>query len=101
MLMTAAIVGIVVWVLVVGMALGLGPNADEQQPATPEMAVAPARFFAGENRIPAALVNLPIDLIVSQLEYHIRLEQAAAENFLHAPNLRNLHARTSSSLLGN
>jgi hypothetical protein len=42
---------------------------------------------------------VPIDVLLLQLERHVRLEQAAAESFLMAPTVENLHSRTSSPLV--
>ena len=42
--------------------------------------------------------RLPSDLLMLQLERHIRLELAAAEGFLDSPTTEMLHAPTSSPL---
>lgn len=56
----------------------------------------PARFFA-DGQKPTAPV--PVEVLVLQLERHIRLEQAAAEAFLHQPTRESLHSRTVSPLV--
>ncbi|MBI5508704.1 MAG: hypothetical protein HY903_08115 [Deltaproteobacteria bacterium] len=99
MLATAAIIGLVVWFLGVGLVLGLGAFSEpDMVEAKPEAMVAKSEFFAAENRIPDPWHNVPIDLILSQLEHHIRLEDAAAESFMHEPSKQSLRARTLSSL---
>lgn len=56
----------------------------------------PARFFTdapvGERLVPRQALLLAI-------ERHVRLEQAAAESFLHAPTVESLHSRTTSPLV--
>jgi hypothetical protein len=36
---------------------------------------------------------------LAQLENHVRLEQAAAESYMRAPNAALLHSRTISTLV--
>ena len=40
-----------------------------------------------------------IEVLLSQIENHVRLEQAAAESFLSLPATETLHARSASTLL--
>lgn len=47
----------------------------------------------------APRAQVPIEVILLQLERHVRLEQAAAESFLVSPTLESLHSRTSSPLV--
>jgi hypothetical protein len=54
-------------------------------------------FFA-EAPAPSA-PTVPIEVLLLQIERHVRLEQAAAETFLHAPTAQSLHCRTSSPLV--
>ena len=67
----------------------------EQEPEKP--AVKPAlpapRFFVDPSR------QVPIEALLLQIENHVRLEQAAAECFLEAPNAAHLHSRTTSALV--
>jgi hypothetical protein len=59
-----------------------------------------ARFFVDPPVIPmAAHARMPIEALLLQIENHVRLEQAAAESFLLAPNSARLHSRTSSPLV--
>ena len=57
------------------------------------------RFFAVEAPRPAAPPRVPIEVLLLQLERHVRLEQAVAESFLHAPSKQALHSRTTSPLV--
>lgn len=70
------------------------PNAP--QPRKDVQPAVPARFFA-DGRAPVSPV--PVEVLVLQLERHIRLEQAAAEAFLHQPTRESLHSRTQSPLV--
>lgn len=58
----------------------------------------PARFFAQPVAAPPAAARVPIELLLSDIERHVRLEQAAAEAFLEVPTRDALHARSSSPL---
>jgi hypothetical protein len=63
-------------------------------------ASAPDAAPAGEPaapRTPAELV--PIEALLLRIEQHIRLEQAAAESFLHTPTGQSLQSRTTSPLV--
>lgn len=60
----------------------------------------PARFFVNTAGLPlAARSEVPIEVLLLQIENHVRLEQAAAECFLESPNASVLHSRTTSALL--
>ena|SRR3974390_2312298 len=63
-------------------------------------AVSPTRFFVDRPVLPVAARNrLPVEALLLQLESHVRLEQAAAQNFLESPNASLLHSRTISPLV--
>jgi hypothetical protein len=42
---------------------------------------------------------VPVEALLLKIEQHIRLEQAAAESFLHSPTGESLHSRTTSRLV--
>jgi hypothetical protein len=71
-------------------------------PAQPEFplvkAVAPARFFSDRAPVPPAVppLQVPIEVLLLQIENHVRLEQAAAESFLAFPSQALLHSKTTS-----
>ena len=71
--------------------------------AQPEMHVvkgAPARFFA--ERVTPTIpmpMPIPIEVLLQQLENHVRLEQAAAESFVAFPSHAQLHSKTASPFL--
>jgi len=64
-------------------------------------AVAPARFFSDRAPVPAVVpsVQVPIEVLLLQIENHVRLEQAAAESFLAFPSQGLLHSKTTSPLV--
>jgi stage V sporulation protein SpoVS len=63
-------------------------------------AAAPTRFFVDPPALPmAARTRVPIEALLLQIENHVRLEQAAAECFLEAPNASRLHSRTTSTFV--
>lgn len=65
----------------------------------PKPLTAPRRFFAEGVTPPVAGVGrprVPIEVLLAQIENHVRLEQAAAECFLEAPGAVLLHSKTIS-----
>jgi hypothetical protein len=62
-------------------------------------ALAPPRFFAQAPVAPAVSARVPIEVLLSDIERHIRLEQAAAEAFLEVPSRDALHSQSGSPLL--
>jgi len=73
------------------------PVQPELRPVKP---VAPSRFFADKvvppNR-PRSYV--PTEVLLAQIEDHVRLEQAAAQAFLESPTHAQLHTKTISAFL--
>jgi len=69
------------------------------------VALEPQRFFASAvDGAPAAgpgpeAEPVPVEALLLRIEQHIRLEQAAAESFLHTPSGQSLHSRTTSRLV--
>ena len=64
----------------------------KEKPALKPAIPAP-RFFVDPAR------QVPIEALLLQIENHVRLEQAAAECFLQAPDSARLHSRTTSPLV--
>ena len=59
-------------------------------------------FFAEAAKAPLAVSAhppVPLEVLLLQIERHVRLEQAAAESFLDAPTSASLHSRTTSPLV--
>jgi hypothetical protein len=97
---------------VTAMAFGAATRDDQpREPAQPEqrpvlaLPMEAPRFFVDTGRpIPAPLLHaaqprVPIEVLLSQIERHVRLEQAAAESFLDFPTPESLHSRTTSPLV--
>lgn len=79
------------------------PREQEPAVAVPDAArvIQGARFFAEDRRreIPPAISPVPIEVLLLQLERHVRLEQAAAESFHWSPTAEALHMHTVSPLV--
>lgn len=76
---------------------GVDPIPEAPAPARrPATAAAAPRFFAEQATVDPAV---PIEVLLLQLEQHIRLEQAAAEAFLTEPTRQSLHSQTVSPLV--
>lgn len=87
----------------VALAFGAAMRSEPwNSPAQPELplvkAATPARFFSDRSPVPPAVspVQVPIEVLLLQIENHVRLEQAAAESFLAFPSQALLHSKTSS-----
>lgn len=69
----------------------------------------PQRFFASAPAAPPRAEAtakegtepdlVPVEALLLRIEQHIRLEQAAAEAFIHRPTDASLHSRTTSRLV--
>ena len=59
----------------------------------------PSRFFADDRLGAGASPVVPIEVLLLQIERHVRLEQAAAEMFRDSPTAEVLHAPTTSPLV--
>jgi len=79
-----------------------GERVEAPRPAE-QLARAPQRFFASAPGSEPAKVPgeelVPVEALLLQIEQHIRLEQAAAESFLHTPTGQSLQSRTTSRLV--
>lgn len=72
-------------------------SAPAGQPALPAVKATPARFFSDRVVPPIPPQPLvPIEVLLQQIETHVRLEQAAAESFVEFPTHALLHSKTSS-----
>jgi hypothetical protein len=68
------------------------------QPGLPVVKAEPARFFSDRVMppIPPQPQQVPIEILLQQIENHVRLEQAAAESFVRFPTQALLHSKTTS-----
>ena len=91
--------------------VAFAPSQDEQAALVALPVARPAitvplthpRFFAEAAAVPlaasAAHAQVPIEVLLMQIERHVRLEQAAAESYVDAPTTASLHSRTTSPLV--
>jgi hypothetical protein len=70
------------------------------QPTVPAKPAVPARFFS-DRMLPIIppQPRVPIEVLLRQIEDHVRLEQAAAESFLELPTEALLYTKTTSPLV--
>jgi hypothetical protein len=87
-------------VAVCAAAFGAATRGEAQPETQPEkrLALEPPRFFASPAANPAEAPAVPVEFLLTQIERHVRLEQAAAEAYLHLPTRDALHSRTTSPL---
>lgn len=71
----------------------------ERTPRQPARALAEPHFFVQPDRAAVPPAGVPIEVLLLQIERHVRLEQAAAESFHLYPTAESLHARTVSPLV--
>lgn len=94
-----SLLGVAVSAVAFGAAVRGQPDGDAERAQTRPTVVLPVPpFFVGDE-VPPARPRVPVDVLLLQLERHVRLEQAAAESFLLSPTLESLHTRTSSPLV--
>ena len=66
----------------------------------PVVEAAPSEFFAPAPAVaPMARPIVSVDVLLLQIERHVRMEQAAAESFMAMPTAEMLHMRTASPLV--
>jgi len=96
------VAGVVFVALAFGAAMRSESWNSSVQPELPLVqAAAPARFFSDRVAVPRSVPPLqgpqvPIEVLLLQIENHVRMEQAAAESFLAFPTHALLHSKTTS-----
>ncbi len=93
------VVGVVFVALAFGAAMRSEPWNSAVQPEIPLVkAAAPARFFSDRPPAPPTVPpwQAPIEVLLLQIENHVRMEQAAAESFIAFPTQALLHSKTTS-----
>ena len=98
-----SVMGIGIAALAFGAATRSRSSDSTVQPQLPLVkAVAPTRFFSDSVAVPSAVLpavptlQVPIEVLLLQIENHIRMEQAAAESFIEFPTRAQLHSKTAS-----
>jgi hypothetical protein len=88
-------------VAVCAVAFGAATRGEVRSAAQPEprLVLEPPRFFATPAAKAAARPAVPVEVLLSQIERHVRLEQAAAEAYLELPTRDTLHTRTPAPRL--
>jgi len=73
------------------------PRAEEHTQRSPEARpiIAPSQFFVGDDRSVDSR-QMPAELVLRQIERHVRCEQAAAKTFVGLPTRETLHLPTAS-----
>lgn len=72
-------------------------STPQVQPAVPAVKTATQARFFGERGVPVIPPQqMPIEVLLLQIEKHVRLEQAAAESFVAFPSHDLLHSKTTS-----
>lgn len=102
MVLCMSMFGLAVAAIAFGAATRPGSSSSSVQPELrPVKAVAPGRFFTDKVVPPPAAPrpHVPTEVLLTQIENHVRLEQAAAESFLESPSHAQLHTKTTSALV--
>jgi hypothetical protein len=75
-------------------------NPPIQAELRPVKAVAPGRFFDDKVVPPISPgSHVPTEVLLAQIENHVRLEQSAAQSFLESPSHAHLHTKTTSAFV--
>lgn len=89
---------------VVGTLVGATLLVAAARPSTPptvektsKLTLPGTRFFVED--VPEVSSQVPVEVLLLQIERHVRLEQAAAESFVDLPTRELLHSRTASPLV--
>jgi hypothetical protein len=105
MVLVVSMVALGLTVVAFAMSMGIDDAGDSggAKDAVHTVPSAAPRFFADDPLVATAvgrrLAVVPPEALLLHIERHIRLEQAAAENFLASPTLQSLHSPTMSPLL--
>lgn len=102
MALCMSVFGLAVSAIAFSAATREAPTVEAEERASKPVVTLPLeepRFFAVTPPRPAAPPRVPIEVLLMQLERHVRLEQAAAESFLLDPSAQALHSRTTSPLV--
>ena len=103
--MEMLLMGVMLSVLGVAVSAGLFAAAtndvramDVAPALEPVTETAASEFFAPA-MMPMARPIVSVDVLLLQIERHVRMEQAAAESFMAMPTAEMLHMRTASPLV--
>ena len=99
MAMALSLLGVAVSAVVFGAATREERREQARQPLRPSLADAPGFFVRAPRPVAPAISPVPLEVLLLQIERHVRLEQAAAESFHHYPTAESLHSPTMSPLV--
>jgi hypothetical protein len=85
-------------VVVSGVLFAAATNEGDAVEVPAEAALAPSGFFA-EGRPTLASPPVSVEVLLLQIEGHVRMEQAAVESFIAKPTVEALHTPTLSPLV--
>ena len=96
-----SLVGVLVSAVLFAAAMPRPQEPDATRAAETARVIQAGRFFVDDRRreVPPAISPVPIEVLLLQLERHVRLEQAAAESFHWSPTPEALHMHTVSPLV--
>jgi hypothetical protein len=96
MILCISMFGLAITAIAFGAATRPERSSSAGQPELrPAQTVAPGRFFARQVLPPSQpQTDVPIEVLLAQIEHHVRLEQAAAQSFLESPSRAQLHTKT-------
>jgi hypothetical protein len=103
MFLTLLLVSFAVLTATAVAAVGLAQREESAPSLRPERSVAveTPKFFVVEGPAPETRQPIPLEVLLAQIDRHVRLEQAAARTFLDVPTAGSLHSRTESPLVLN
>jgi hypothetical protein len=91
-------VGLIVLTVLLSAALRSSDSAQSALPVS--LPQERSRFFDDASLEKGHTVPpVPVEVLLLQIERHVRLEQAAAESFHQCPTVRSLHIHTTSPLV--
>ncbi len=100
MALALSIFGLAVTAMAFGAATRTAGRPNEA-PIRPQLDLAPEKFFSESANAHAfhRAPHVPLEVLLLQIEQHVRLEQAAAESFISLPSMEALNCRTQSPLV--
>jgi hypothetical protein len=103
MFLTLLLVSSAVLTATAVLAVGVARRDETSSVLQPERAavVEAPKFFVVEAPVAATRQPIPLEVLLSQIDRHVRLEQAAANTFLAVPTASSLYSRTESPLVLN
>ena len=98
MALCMAVFGLAISALAFGAATR-GSREESEARVEQALPVTPSHFFVAEAPHQAPMARVPLEVLLGQIERHVRLEYAAAESFIDFPSSESLHSRTMSPLM--